>query len=131
MMQYIESQLGRWLNHIEARAVHHLFIQGLVISESPVKRTDIPAAMHSEEVAFAALVKAPESFQINEQAHQVSVAYERHEGEGIAHVRTCLENREGVFVFTSEDTRFQPLTANNWLGYVDHFRILKEARRAQ
>ncbi|EGQ8549693.1 hypothetical protein MW344_003840 [Vibrio parahaemolyticus] len=130
---HMTEAIDQWLIHINGRKVVNLSIEGIVISESVIKRqsTELQHPRATQDVAFAALVKAPESFEIDDKHYQTRTAYLR--WDGIDAIATLL-NRKGLFAFTSEDKRFtpeEPLTKKNWQNYIDHLRMLKEARRAQ
>ncbi|EIA1769352.1 hypothetical protein K6858_004233 [Vibrio parahaemolyticus] len=130
---HMTEAIDQWLIHINGRKVVNLSIEGIVISESVIKRqcTELEHPRATQDVAFAALVKAPESFEIDDKHYQTRTAYLRR--DGIDTITTLL-NRKGLFAFTSEDKRFtpeEPLTKKNWRLYIDHLRMLKEARRAQ
>ncbi|EIO4563827.1 hypothetical protein LQM11_004469 [Vibrio parahaemolyticus] len=130
---HITEAIDQWLIHINGRKVVNLSIEGIVISESVIKRqcTELEHPRATQDVAFAVLVKAPESFEIDDKHYQTRSAYLR--CDGIDAIATLL-NRKGLFAFTSEDKRFtpeEPLTKKNWRLYIDHLRMLKEARRAQ
>ncbi|HHC7405614.1 TPA: hypothetical protein ACN30A_004297 [Vibrio parahaemolyticus] len=130
---HMTEAIDQWLIHINGRKVVNLSIEGIVISESVIKRqcTELQHPRATQDVAFAALVKAPESFEIDDKHYQTRSAYLR--CDGIDAIATLL-NRKGLFAFTSEDKRFtpeEPLTKKNWRLYIDHLRMLKEARRAQ
>ncbi|EIZ1552196.1 hypothetical protein HYO44_20460 [Vibrio parahaemolyticus] len=130
---HMTEAIDQWLIHINGRKVVNLSIEGIVISESVIKRqcTELQHPRATQDVAFAALVKAPESFEIDDKHYQTRTAYLR--CDGIDAIATLL-NRKGLFAFTSEDKRFtpeEPLTKKNWRLYIDHLRMLKEARRAQ
>ncbi|TOK17348.1 hypothetical protein CGI23_25445 [Vibrio parahaemolyticus] len=130
---HITEAIDQWLIHIDGKNVIDLGIEGIVISESIIKRqcTELQHPRATQDVAFAALVKAPTSFEIDDKRYQTRTAYLR--WDGIDAITTLL-NRKGLFAFTSEDKRFtpeEPLTKKNWRLYIDHLRMLKEARRAQ
>lgn len=130
---HMTEAIDQWLIHINGRKVVNLCIEGIVISESVIKRqcTELDHPRATQDVAFAALVKAPESFEIDDKHYQTRTAYLRWDDTDAI---TTLLNRKGLFAFTSEDKRFtpeEPLTKKNWRLYIDHLRMLKEARRAQ
>ncbi|WP_258070721.1 hypothetical protein [Vibrio jasicida] len=80
---------------------------------------------------IAALVKVPESFEVDDKHYQTSTAYLR---LGDADAISTLRNRKGLFAFTSEGKRERsedPLTEKNWHHHIDHLRMIKEARRAE
>lgn len=130
---HISEAIDQWLIHIDGKNVVDLRLEGIVISESVIKRqhTELQHSRATQDVALIALVKAPASFEIDDKHYQTRTAYLR--GDGIDAITTLL-NRKGLFAFTSEDKRFtpeEPLTKKNWQNYIDHLRMLKEARRAQ
>ncbi|EHH1077513.1 hypothetical protein J7I01_003172 [Vibrio parahaemolyticus] len=130
---HMTEAIDQWLIHINGRKVVNLSIEGIVISESVIKRqcTELDHPRATQDVAFAALVKAPESFEIDDKHYQTRTAYLRWDDTDAI---TTLLNRKGLFAFTSEDKRFtpeEPLTKKNWRLYIDHLRMLKEAHRAQ
>ncbi|CAH1537973.1 conserved hypothetical protein [Vibrio jasicida] len=129
----ISEAIGQWLIHIDGKRIIDLSIEAIVVSDSIIKRqcSTLAHPIETQDVAFAALVKAPERFDIDNRHYQTRTAYLRWDGIDAI---TTLMNRKGLFAFTSEDKRFtpeEPLTKKNWHYYVDHLRMLKDARRAQ
>ncbi|WP_104048214.1 hypothetical protein [Vibrio jasicida] len=129
----ISEAIDQWLIHIDGKRIIDLSIEAIVVSDSVIKRqcSTLTHPIETQDVAFAALVKAPACFDINNRHSQIRTAYLRWDGIDAI---TTLMHRKGLFAFTSEDKRFtpeQPLTKKNWHYYVDHLRMLKEVRRAQ
>jgi hypothetical protein len=129
----ISEAIDQWLIHIDGKRIIDLSIEAIVVSDSVIKRqcSTLAPPIETQDVAFAALVKAPACFDIDNRHYQTRTAYLRWDGIDAI---TTLMNRKGLFAFTSEDKRFtpeEPLTKKNWRYYVDHLRMLKEARRAQ
>ncbi|WP_257576275.1 hypothetical protein [Vibrio parahaemolyticus] len=58
---HITEAIDQWLIHIDGKNVINLGIEGIVISESVIKRqcTELQHPRATQDVAFAALVKAP------------------------------------------------------------------------
>ena len=130
---HITEAINQSLIHIDGKHIVELRIEAMVISDSVIKRqcSQLASPIKTQDVAFAALVKAPACFDIDNRHDQTRTAYLRWVGIDAI---TTLRTRKGLFAFTSEDKRFtpeEPLTKKNWRYYVDHLRMLKEARRAQ
>lgn len=130
---HIAATIGQPLIHIDGKRVVNLSIDAMVISESVIKRqcSKLESPIETRNVAFAALVKAPEYFEVDDKHYQTSTAYLR---LGDADAISTLRNRKGLFAFTSEGKRERPedpLTEKNWHHHIDHLRMIKEARRAQ
>lgn len=133
---HITEAIDQQLIHIAGKNVINLKIEGVVISDSVIKHQcrDLQHPRKTQDVAFAALVKAPAVFEIDNRNYQTATAYLRWDGVDAI---TALQNRKGLFAFTSEDKRFTRLlqeervSNKSWRNHIDHLRMLKEAHRAQ
>lgn len=124
IQQHVNEAVGQWLIHIDNKTIVNIHLEALVISQSE----------QTQEVPFAALLRTPSSFVIDNQSHRAYSAYVRADGEDPI---STLIHRKGLFAFVSEesvneDVRLNyPLTHNNWRKQVNHLRLLREAKGVQ
>ncbi len=86
-----------------------------------------PEPHATDDIAFAALVAVPPSFEFHSRGSWARSTFLRwHDLDPL----TNLINRNGIFALIAEDKSYQtPVTADNWLDRVNPKRAVKVAQR--
>lgn len=128
--RHIEECVNNWLIHINQLEAIHIGIEDIepfydVTITSNCGHCPKPHA--TKNIAFAALLVAPENFELGNGKTQAKTAYLRWDEMDIL---TTLLNRKGLFSLIAAEKRFKtPPTLSNWRNFIDSKRAVKYAQK--
>lgn len=128
--RHIFECLEKWLFYIDGETVTHIGIEDIELySDVTIMNScgHCPTPHKSDDIAFAALLLAPDDFNLGTAKTAAKTAYLR--WDDIDPLTTLL-NRKGLFSFITAEKRkkIQP-TIENWRTFIDAERAVKYAQK--
>lgn len=129
--RHILESMNHWLIHIDKLNTVYLGIEEIELIDVTLTTScdHSPKPHASSDIAFAALMRIPDNIKLGNGKSQAKTAYlQWFEMDAL----TTLINRKGLFSLILPEKRiYQPLTSENWKGFIDYTRAVKYAQRSR
>ncbi|MCD9477095.1 hypothetical protein [Photobacterium phosphoreum] len=127
--RHILESLNKWLIHLDGNKTIYLGIEDIECLDITVMTScgHCPKPHVSSDVAFAALIRVPDSITLGNGKTQAKTAYLKWFNQDPL---TNLINRKGLFSFVAAEKRIKKeLTLDNWKSFIDYKRAVRYAQK--
>ncbi|MGL4666607.1 MAG: hypothetical protein ACRCWR_01600 [Saezia sp.] len=127
--RHMTEAVNRWLIHLDKCNTIYLGIEAIEIIDVTLTAScgHCPTPHVTPDIAFAALVRVPESLTLGNGKSQAKTAFlQWFDVDPL----TTVVNRKGLFSLILQEKRvYQPLSTDNWKQFIDYKRAVKYAQR--
>ncbi|PSW30458.1 hypothetical protein C9J21_18560 [Photobacterium phosphoreum] len=127
--QHIFASLNKWLIHLDGNNVIYLRIEDIECLDITVMTScgHCPQPHASHDIAFAALMRIPDTIKLGHGKTQAKTAYLKWVN---LDTLTTLINRKGLFSLVAEEKRIKKeVTLDNWKTLIDYKRAARYAQK--
>lgn len=127
--RHLLESLNKWLIHLDGNKVIYLGIEDIECLDITVMTScgHCPKPHASNDIAFAALIRIPDSIKLGNGKTQAKTAYLKWFNVDSL---TTLINRKGLFSFVAAEKRIKKeLTLDNWKSFIDYNRAARYAQK--
>lgn len=127
--RHLLESLNKWLIHLDGNKVIYLGIEDIECLDITVMTScgHCPKPHASNDIAFAALIRIPDSIKLGNGKTQAKTAYLKWFNVDSL---TTLINRKGLFSLIAAEKRVKKeLTLDNWKSFIDYNRAARYAQK--